>query len=190
LAPPTRQRASKAEPPHPAPSGGRVRHATVRQESSGNRSRQEPGERGYRPPRNEIGRLPLTTGLAPPLAVTNPATATGPTAGRGVINGRAGPTHPPRGATRWDGCEPGDYPPQLALNLSSRMATTQPGTPAPRPGFCAPAAQPRWPRPQSARQRRVRRLGVEVSNPPVGDDFMRSRARRRRLPEGTTGTAS
>ena len=57
-------------------------------------------------PAMKIGRLPLATGLAAPLAVTNPATATGPTAGRGVINGRASLYTPPRGATRWDGCEP------------------------------------------------------------------------------------
>ena len=53
----------------------------------------------------KIGRLPLAIGLVAPLAVTNPAPATGPTAGRG--SSTEGPVlHPAPGATRWDGCEP------------------------------------------------------------------------------------
>ena len=53
----------------------------------------------------KIGRLPLAIGLVAPLAATNPAPATGPTAGRG--SSTEGPVlHPAPGATRWDGCEP------------------------------------------------------------------------------------
>ena len=64
----------------------------------------------------KIGRLPLTTGLAAPLAVTNPATATGPTAGRGGHQRQGRSCTPAPGGKRWDGCEPSEYPPQLALN--------------------------------------------------------------------------
>ena len=47
----------------------------------------------------KIGRLPLAIGLPAPLAVTNPATATGPAAGPGGRQRQGESYSPPRGNT-------------------------------------------------------------------------------------------